>query len=201
MAATSATTRAIEPPPTLASASANAPQTAPSATAAPEAKAKGPAKPDAQGFSGLGLAGIGENGDGRGEGICLCGVGSIGLSKTEQKRGKPAQIRLGAVTVNGKDLPPEVVFRVVRNASARFLSCYQRGLNANPHLEGRIVANLVIDEAGATATNKDGESDVPDADVVVCVRDELGKLHFPARKAGSIATVVLPLELRAPAAP
>jgi hypothetical protein len=136
---------------------------------------------------------IGEKGGDRGEGICLCGP-----SRPEQKRAKTAQIRMGAMAVMGKDLSPEVITRVVRNDNARLLSCYQQGLATNPQLEGRITAKLVIDAAGAIATNNAGGSDLPDANVLACVLSELTKLHFPARKPGSTTSVVLTLYLQPP---
>jgi hypothetical protein len=197
MSTTSATTKAIEPPSTAASASGNAPEAAPSASAAPSATAAAelPAKQPPQRFARFGAEDLAQNGAGHGEGVCLCEP-----SKIEHEPAKTAQIRLGATIVNG-DMPGEVIFRVVRKDNARLLSCYQRGLNANPHLEGRITAKVVIDEAGAIANNSDGGSDLPDADVVACVLGELRKLRFPARKAGSTATVILPLYLRPPPTP
>jgi hypothetical protein len=93
--------------------------------------------------------------------------------------------------VNGR-LPPEVIQRIVRQNFGRFRLCYEKGLDKEPALEGRIATKFVIDKAGNVTTASDGGSDLPDASVVKCVTDGFAKLQFPQPESG-IVTVIYPI--------
>jgi hypothetical protein len=161
---------------------------------------------DAYGAGGLGLSGIGEGGGGRGEGIGLGSIGTIGHGAgtgTGQGFGaghgrlggshktSAPKVRMGATTVSGR-LPKEVIQRIVRQNYGRFRLCYEKGLGANPSLEGRVSVRFVINRNGSVSNVSNGGSSIPDAGVVNCVVRAFYGLSFP-KPEGGIVTVTYPI--------
>lgn len=161
---------------------------------------------DAYGAGGLGLSGIGEGGGGRGEGIGLGSIGTIGHGAgtgTGQGFGaghgrlggshktSAPKVRMGATTVSGR-LPKEVIQRIVRQNYGRFRLCYEKGLGANPSLEGRVSVRFVINRNGSVSNVSNGGSSMPDANVVNCVVRAFYGLSFP-KPEGGIVTVTYPI--------
>jgi hypothetical protein len=169
---------------------------------------------EAFGAGGLGLSGIGEGGAGRGEGVGLGSVGGIGkgggtgtaegfgsgrgrLGKT-----KPARIRFGHMSVIGS-LAPEIVQRIVRSRMATFRACYQKGLDADPALEGRIALAFVIDSSGHVTSVVDVPKDeqhpegttLGDGGVLSCVQQKFSTMTFPAPEGGGVVKVRFQLRL------
>ena len=159
---------------------------------------------------GDGLGGIGEGAGGRGEGIAIGMFGAIGHTggSGEGAGGMGGWGRLGGrhtvraavcgcdgTLVNGR-LPPEAIQRIVRQNMGRFRYCYERGLDGNPGLQGRVVTRFLIGRDGsvAFATDAPGESSLPDAGVVSCIVRAFGALSFPEPEGGTV-TVVYPLSL------
>ncbi|WP_437893614.1 AgmX/PglI C-terminal domain-containing protein [Sorangium sp. So ce124] len=176
---------------------------------------EGPAPSGAGGSAGgLGLSGVGEGGGGRGEGIGLGAIGSIGhgsgaaapapsaASATGTGQGfgsghgrlagshrtTAPQVRMGATQVSGR-LPPEVIQRIVRQNFGRFRLCYERGLQRDEGLQGRVTVRFTIDPSGALANARDGGSDLPDSATVSCVVRAFRDLTFPAPEGGSVDVV------------
>ena len=167
---------------------------------------------EAFGTGGLGLTGLGESGGGRGVGVGMGEIGTVGhgaglgtgdgfgngagfgasrgLSKGNHTARAP-RVRPGTVNVSGR-LPPEVIQRVVRQNYGRFRLCYEQGLTRNPNLEGRVSARFVISRDGAVANVANGGSDMPDSGVVSCVVSAFYGLSFPAPE-GGIVSVVYPI--------
>ncbi len=161
---------------------------------------------DAYGAGGLGLSGIGEGGGGRGEGIGLGSIGTLGHGAgtgTGQGFGsghgrlggshktKAPRVRMGATTVSGR-LPKEVIQRIVRQNFGRFRLCYEKGLGANPNLEGRVSVRFVINRDGSVSNVSNGGSSIPDSGVVNCTVRAFYGLSFP-KPEGGIVTVVYPI--------
>ena len=119
------------------------------------------------------------------------GHGSLG----GEHRSRQPMIRQGQTTVSGR-LPPEVIQRIVRQNFGRFRLCYERGLQANPELGGRVLVSFVIDRQGAVSTVADGGSDLPDRAVVSCVVRSFSGLSFPQPE-GGIVTVRYPITFSA----
>ncbi len=152
---------------------------------------------------GLGLKGTGPGGGGTGGGI---GIGSIGtngkLGGTGQGYGagngrlggshktKAATVRPGSAEVSGS-LPAEVIQRIMRASAPRFRFCYQKALQADPTLAGRITVRFVIDRSGAVPSAKDAGSTLASPEVVSCVLSVITTLSFPAPE-GGIVTVTYP---------
>jgi hypothetical protein len=166
---------------------------------------------DAAGIGGLGLSGIGESGGGRGVGIGLGNVGTIGhgaglgdgqsfgFGGSIGQKGpghKPSapSVRVANVTVGGR-LPPEVIQRVVRQNFGRFRYCYEQGLRTSPTLSGRVAVRFVIGRDGSVSNVGNGGSDLPDSAVVSCIVRAFYGLSFPQPEEGGIVTVVYPIML------
>jgi len=92
--------------------------------------------------------------------------------------------------VNGR-LPPEVVQRIVRYNMAGFRRCYEKGLQKNPQLEGKVTVRFVIGSDGSVTSASDGGSTMPDRDVIQCCVSRAKTLSFPAPE-GGIVTVTYP---------
>jgi hypothetical protein len=177
---------------------------------------------DALGLGGLGLSGTGEGGgfhaaaiglgdprlgegagtgssgmSGLGHGYGACGCGE-GISEGHGRLGgshvvRPARLRTAAVTVRGR-LPAEAIQRVVRANEGRFRACYERGLDRQPGLRGRVATKLVIARDGSVPVAVDAGSDLPDGAVVSCIARAFESLSFPPPEDG-VVTVVYPFSL------
>lgn len=160
---------------------------------------------------GLGLSGIGEGGsDGWGNGILLGRIGTLGHD-TGSAEGFGATGGWGRLAghhavgpvicgcdgtqVNGR-LPPEAIQRVVRQNMGRFRYCYERALDRDPGLQGRVVTRFLIARDGSVGFSTDvpEESDFPDPGVVSCIVRAFGAISFPVPEGGTVS-VVYPLSL------
>jgi hypothetical protein len=161
---------------------------------------------DARGPGGLGLSGTGLRGGGRGEGIGVKEIGTIGpgdggrighfRARTNSgHRTAVPRLRSSATTVSGR-LPAEVVRRIVRQNHPRFRHCYEKGLLTNPSLEGRVSVRFVIGRDGGVTHVGDAGSDLPDPNVVRCVTNAFYDIGFP-KPEGGVVTVVYPISLQA----
>ena len=100
-------------------------------------------------------------------------------------------LRYGEPHPNGH-LPAEVIQRIVRQNDGRYRFCYEKALQANPNLQGRVTVRFLIDRTGAVAVASDAGSDIPDEGVRKCVVTAFTSLSFPAPDSG-IVTVVYPI--------
>jgi hypothetical protein len=85
-----------------------------------------------------------------------------------------------------------VIQRIVRQNYGRFRMCYERGLQHNPNLEGRVAVRFVIGSDGTVNHAANGGSDLPSGEVVSCVVRAYYGLSFPQPE-GGIVTVVYPI--------
>jgi hypothetical protein len=157
---------------------------------------------EAAGGGGLGLSGLEQGGGGKGEGIGINRIGTIGSDLSNQggfSRGltqkvhtpKPPRVRPEGITTSGR-LPSEVIQRIVRQNFGRYRFCYEQGLRNNPNLQGRVAVRFVIGRDGGVSQVQNGGSDMPDANVVQCVVRSFYGLSFPAPENG-IVTVNYPI--------
>jgi hypothetical protein len=159
---------------------------------------------------GLGLEGGGEGGGGPGRGVGLNGINGLGhiggtCAADEHCSGIGHGGRVGGghtvrgpsinwnpqITTNGR-LDPQVIQRIVRLNSGRFMGCYKEGLRTNPSLEGRVSVAFVIGRNGDVTTAHDTSgSDIADQNVRACVVKGFYSLSFP-EPAGGIVSVTYP---------
>jgi hypothetical protein len=156
------------------------------------------------GPGGLSISGIGEGGDGRGDIIGTGGVRTIGIGPGDSGRFAGRCLNCGSrghktsvprVRQQGLSrtgtLPAAVIQRIVRNNFGRFRYCYQRALENNPNLQGRVAVRFVISRSGAVS-NVSATGDLPDAGVRSCVAGSFAGLSFPAPEHG-VVTVSYPI--------
>ncbi|MFO0754850.1 MAG: AgmX/PglI C-terminal domain-containing protein [Byssovorax sp.] len=160
---------------------------------------------DSYGVGGLGLVGTGAGAGGQGT-IGLGSIGTIGRGSgpgTGQgfgsgaggigaPRGNVPKIRVGGSSVTGR-LPPEVVQRIVRQNFGRFRLCYEKGLQKNAALGGKVSVRFVIGKDGATQSATDAGSDLPSKEVVNCVLQTFKSLSYPSPEGGGVVVVVYPI--------
>ena len=129
--------------------------------------------------SGLGGGGSGASGYGSGGGYFNAkGGGTIRVSS-----GDP--VVLGA-------LDRDAIERVIRGHLAQIRYCYQRQLQRDWDLEGRIVFRFVIARDGSVSSVEVVESGLEDQVVESCVSKRLMRLKFPAPDGGGIVVVTYP---------
>lgn len=150
---------------------------------------------DGFGDGGLGLTGIGEGGPGRGEGIGLGSIGTIGGSGRigsggGSHRSKPPSVRMGATKVSGR-LPPEVIQRIVRQHFGRFRLCYENSLRSDPTLEGMVTVAFTIDPKGEVSATSHTTT-MKDEAVGKCVERVFTGLSFPQPE-GGVVQVTYPI--------
>jgi hypothetical protein len=101
------------------------------------------------------------------------------------------KVSAGQITVSGR-LPSDSIRKVVGGVNGRFRLCYERGLQSDPKLSGRVSVRFVIGRDGSVSNASNGGSDMPDSSVVSCVVRAFYGLKFTPPESG-IVTVVYPL--------
>ncbi len=141
-----------------------------------------------QGFGagGLGLSGIGEGGGGR-----AAAFGPSGDSSAPSAPARRPQVSASSAAVSGR-IAPEIVAHGVRRVFGRLRHCYERGLERDASLAGRVTVRFVIGRDGIVASAQDGGSTLPDPQVVACVVGCFPGIDLPEPE-GGIVTVVYPI--------
>jgi len=100
----------------------------------------------------------------------------------------PDPIILGA-------LDKSIIDRIVKQHLAKIRYCYQKELNKNPKLSGKLVVKFVVAKDGrvSTATTKKSASNLNNKNVEKCVNSRFMRMRFPEPKGGGIAIVAYPL--------
>lgn len=161
---------------------------------------------EAYGVGGLGVVGTGRGGGGTGEGtIGLGNVGTIGKGGgggTGQGYGRGSgrfggtppptpKVTAGGSQVTGS-LPKEVIQRIVRRSINRLRYCYERGLQKDPTLAGKVTTKFTISPKGTVSAAK-SEGTLKDAAVLSCVEKTFLSMTFPEPDKGGIVVVSYPL--------
>jgi hypothetical protein len=161
---------------------------------------KGASMGDAGGAGGLGSRGTGAGGGGTGLGIgglgSGTGRGSGGNGNIDLGgRGKgTTKIVPGKITYEG-GLSREEIQRVISRVMSQIKYCYEKELNKDPNLEGKLVMFWIISGTGdvstvQTAQNTFGGGSGPAIDQ--CVSRIIQRLKFPNPKGGGIVNVTYP---------
>jgi len=152
---------------------------------------------DAGGAGGLGTRGTGAGGGGnslgigglgRGHGRGGGGGGNIDLGGRGKGR---TRIVPGRTIIKGS-LSKEEIARVIRRNFPRFKYCYEKQLNANPNLSGKISIYFTIAPTGSVAKASVRESSMGNATVESCTANVMKSLKFPKPKGGGIVVVTYP---------
>ncbi len=154
-----------------------------------------------------GAGGLATRGTGTGGGGESLNIGGIGWGDGPRGRGygdiqldgggnKKPRLLPGKTIVNGA-LGREDISRVIRQNLARFKFCYEKELNAEPDLTGKVVVHFTIAPNGAVAQANVRESSMPSAAVEGCVTQVMRTLKFPEPKGGGIVVVTYPFVFNA----
>lgn len=157
----------------------------------------GPAIGDAAGTLGLGVRGSGPGGGGVGtESVGVGPVGTKGLGRAAAGAGKiggGGQSELGLdepADVDG-GLDREVIRRVVLAHRAQIRFCYEKALQTQPQLAGKVAVEFVIGADGKVTTARAAEDSVG-AEVGACVVSKVRGWSFPKPKGGGVVVVTYP---------
>lgn len=101
------------------------------------------------------------------------------------KNDKPAPAPAAAAKASSA-LAPDTIRRVVRNANAKFLACYQAALQKNPTLAGRVTVKFTIDKNGAPKAVTVAGGDLTDKSVGQCLTKAVASLTFPQPDRGEV---------------
>ena len=140
----------------------------------------------AAGLGGLGTRGSGLGGSGYGRGAGFYGKkggGSPGVGA-----GDP--IILGA-------LDKSIIDRIVKKHLPQIRYCYQKELNKNPKLFGKIVVKFVISKEGAVSSASTKSSTMNNPIVEKCINSRFMRMRFPKPKGGGIVIVSYPFVFNA----
>ncbi|MCC6746072.1 MAG: AgmX/PglI C-terminal domain-containing protein [Deltaproteobacteria bacterium] len=170
------------------------------------------------GVGGLSLSGPGRGGGCEGGDPAKCGFVGVGkgdLGRIGPLKGpgsgdkwgpghraslpppKAARIHVGGGEVVHKGgLSKEIIRRVVKQHRNEISFCYQRELQANPRLGGRLVVRFVIQGNGRVAFANVAESELQSRPVEGCVTQAVRRWEFPAPQGGGLVDVTYPFVLR-----
>lgn len=150
-----------------------------------------------RGSGGMGLRGTRVGGGGEGYGR-IHGLGKIdtgggrGVSAARGRKVKRVpKVRVGSPVVMGS-LDRNVIQRVIRRRLNGVRYCYQRELQRDPYLQGKVVVHFVVNERGrvAAASIKSSTLDSPAAEN--CIVRQMKRLRFPEPMGGGIMRISYP---------
>lgn len=154
----------------------------------------------------LGEGGLGLRGDKLGGGGTVDGIGGIGVycSPGTLCKGGPGGHGPGGWTKRTADiqspsrevitlgnLDRAAVEKVIKANLTKFRYCYQRQLQRDPGLSGKIVNRFVIAQDGTVSRSETKASTVSPA-VDTCIEQTMARLQFPQPKGGGIAIISYP---------
>lgn len=128
---------------------------------------------------------------------------AAGLGKDNSLNGKDPSLNVkeqkqNLVRVGGSvgdatgELPKPVIKAYIATKMGAIKACYQKGLQANPDLSGKIKVKFLIQPNGAVNPAKIDESTIGNDGVENCVLNNVKAWKFPQAKGGGVTTVVYP---------
>jgi len=139
------------------------------------------------GGNALGIGGLGTRGRGGGGGAKYgMAAGRIGRKGRSQiSAGGGQAVIMGA-------LDRSVIDAYIRRNLAKIRWCYEKELNKDPKLFGRIVINFIISKTGSVSSSKVNRTTMGNKTVEKCVANQIKKIRFPKPKGGGIVIVNYP---------
>lgn len=156
---------------------------------------------DAYGAGGFGLVGSGGGGGTTGEGTIGLGRGSIGsgtygarVGSLRAGRGVSPEVIVGVPEVRGS-LGQELIRRIIRRHINEVKFCYERELNRNARLQGRVIIQFTIGGNGTVMATLVQSSTLDNSAVEQCIAGAVRRWEFP-KVQGAIAVVTSPFVLK-----
>lgn len=113
----------------------------------------------------------------------------IGVS-AKKERAVVAKASIQAPEIDGA-VDSSSISQVVRRNQAAIRRCYERELNANPNLKGKVSVTIIINERGRIQMADISEDTVGDAAVRKCILGVVNRWRFP-KPDGGPASVTIP---------
>jgi hypothetical protein len=126
------------------------------------------------------LGGLGTRGDGPGG----SGWGKEGGWHGVKSTGTPSMSTQDPIILGALD--KAVIDRVIKAHLSQFRYCYQKELNRNPDLQGKITMKFVIARDGSVSSAKVDGSSMDNAIVENCLCERFARLQFPTPKNGIV---------------
>jgi len=124
-------------------------------------------------------------------------IDSLDVKKSEgigvaarQERAIVAKTTIEAPDIDGA-VDSASLMQVVRRNQAAVRRCYERELNANPNLRGKVSVTIIINEQGRIQMAEISEDTVGDAAVKKCILGVVNRWRFPKPEGGP-ASVTIP---------
>jgi hypothetical protein len=111
------------------------------------------------------------------------------------RKAKIPSARIDKDTDVSGDISKDVVRRVVHGHLMEVRRCYNLALAKNPHLEGRVTIQFMINEMGKVPKSIVQDNDTKDAAVGKCIADAAKRWTFPRGGSGGIALITYPFML------
>jgi len=135
----------------------------------------------AEGLGGLGTKGRGSGASGYGRGGGYYG----------QKGGGAPGVGAGDPIILGA-LDKSIIDRIVKKHLPQIRYCYQKELNKNPNLFGKMVVKFVIAKDGTVSSSSTKTSTLKNPIVENCIHSRFMRMRFPQPKGGGIVIVSYP---------
>ncbi len=158
---------------------------------------RGTAMGDAGGSGGLGTRGTGSGGGGKSLGIGGLGNGrgrgTGGLGKVDLGgRGKSAyKVEVGRTITKGC-LTASQVARVIGRVQSQAKYCYEKEINRNPDLAGKVTTRMEVNAAGGVSWVRVMNSTLGDSNVEKCLIRVMQRMRFPKCQGGGTAEITYP---------
>lgn len=155
---------------------------------------------DGRGLRGHGPGGGGRTGSvGIGMGEIGRGPGRVGLGVGPGPKGKSetpvyASIDEEVVVITGT-LSREQILKSIQDHIGLIRYCYERRLQIEPQLKGKVVADFVIGMEGLVTNSRIKSSSMGSPTVEDCIRETVWKIPFPKPEGGTVE-VVFPFVFR-----
>jgi TonB family protein len=104
-------------------------------------------------------------------------------------------VRAGAAMVKGS-LSKEPIRRIIRRQINAFRGCYERELQSNPNLAGKVVVKFIIDGSGKVTNAAIAESTLNNEKVEQCLLKAIRRLTFPQPPGGEVIVVTYPFTFK-----
>jgi len=170
-----------------------------------------------EGISGLdmrGSGGLGSRGSGYGGGGSALGIGGLGTrgrggtgrggnsaygigeGANLNKNNANINIKTGNPSIQGA-LDKSIIARIISKHHSQIRYCYQKELNKNPKLYGKITVKFTISPAGTVSSSVVQVSTMKNVNVEQCVARTIKRIIFPRPKGGGIVVVTYPFIFKA----
>ena len=159
------------------------------------------AKIDQKGTGGFSTIGEGKGGGGKTVGIGRAvgrgeggfeGTGRLGLSGDSAIEGGTGHGGGYGLVTTGGGLDRDVIESVIRRRLDRIRLCYERQLNFNPKLTGKVAVRFVIGKQGEVLKSSITEDTMKNSAVSSCILGEVGSWNFPPPEGGTLVNVDYP---------